>query len=50
MDTGTDTDHQSFSNAAWEYSLKLQAEKKGMSLEDYMASLDLMDAGEIAGS
>ena len=49
VDTGTDTDHQSFSNAAWEYSLKLQAEKKGMSLEDYMASLDLMDAEEIAG-
>lgn len=44
-----DTDHQSFSSAAWEYSLKLQAEKKGMSLEDYMASLDLMDAEEIAG-
>ncbi|CDB29681.1 serine protease subtilisin family [Firmicutes bacterium CAG:137] len=49
VDTGTDTDHQSFSSAAWEYSLKLQAEKKGMSLEDYMASLDLMDAEEIAG-
>ena len=50
VDTGTDTDHQSFSNAAWEYALKLQAEKKGMSLEDYMASLDLMDTEEIAGA
>ena len=49
VDTGTDTDHQSFSSAAWEYALKLQAEKKGMSLEAYEASLNLMDAQEIAG-
>ncbi len=49
VDTGTDTDHQSFSGTAWEYALKLHAEQKGMSLEDYMASLDLMDTQEIAG-
>lgn len=49
IDTGTDTDHQSFSSDGWEYALRLQAEKKGMSLEAYEESLDLLDVQEIAG-
>lgn len=49
IDTGIDTDHQSFSAAGLEYSLSLQAEKANMSTEAYLAELDLLDAEEIAG-
>lgn len=48
IDTGVDTDHQSFSVAGYDYSLGLQAEKAGMSLDAYKASLDLLDTEEIA--
>ena len=48
IDTGTDTDHQSFSAAGYEYALKQNAEAKGMSYEEYVASLNLLDADEIA--
>ena len=48
IDTGTDTDHQSLNAAAFEYALALLAEEKGMRYEDYVASLDLLDAEEIA--
>ncbi|MCD7755075.1 MAG: S8 family serine peptidase, partial [Firmicutes bacterium] len=48
IDTGIDTDHQSFSAEGFEYSLSLLAEEAGMSYEDYVASLDLLDADEIA--
>ena len=48
IDTGTDTDHQSLNAKAFEYSLSLLAEKAGMRYEDYIASLDLLDAEEIA--
>ncbi|MBE6945098.1 MAG: hypothetical protein E7459_03300, partial [Ruminococcaceae bacterium] len=47
IDTGIDLDHQSFSSKGFEYSLKLNAEKAGMSYEDYVASLDLLDKEEI---
>ena len=47
IDTGIDTDHQSFSAKGLEYSLALNAEAKGMSLEEYMDSLDLLDLEEI---
>ena len=47
IDTGTDTDHQSFNAEAFEYSLQLQAEEAGMSYDEYVASLDLLDAEEI---
>ena len=48
IDTGSDTDHQSLNAEAFEYSLAQLAEKAGMSAEDYIASLDLLDAEEIA--
>jgi len=47
VDTGTDTDHQSFDNGAYLYALEQSAAAKGLSLEEYMASLDLLDAAEI---
>ena len=48
VDTGTDTDHQSFDNGAYLYALAENAAAKGMSVADYKASLDLMDASDIA--
>ena len=48
VDTGTDPDHQSFSAEGFEYALALNAAEAGMSLEDYKASLDLLDAEAIA--
>ena len=48
IDTGTDTDHQSFDNGSYLYALKQNAAEKGMNYEDYVASLDLLDAEEIA--
>ena len=41
IDTGLDTDHQSFDPAAFEYAIGLVAQEKGV-------TLDLMDAGDIA--
>ena len=48
IDTGSDTDHQSLNAEAFEYSLSVLAEKAGMSYEEYVGSLDLLDAKEIA--
>ena len=48
VDTGTDTDHQSFDNEAYLYALERNAEAKGMSYEEYVASLNLLDADEVA--
>ena len=39
IDTGTDTDHQSFDNGAFLYALKENAEEAGLSQEAYPASL-----------
>lgn len=47
IDTGLDTDHQSFNEAAYLYSLGLIAEEKGMTLEEYKATLDLLNAAKI---
>ncbi|MBQ7871905.1 MAG: S8 family serine peptidase, partial [Oscillospiraceae bacterium] len=47
IDTGIDVDHQSFSAAGLEYALRCNAEAAGMSYEDYVASLDLLDKEEI---
>ena len=44
IDTGTDTDHQSFSAAGFDYSLQKQAEQAGKTVEDY----NLLDTAEIA--
>ena len=48
IDTGTDTNHQSLNDKAFEYALAQLAAEKGMSYEAYVASLDLLDAEEIA--
>ena len=47
IDTGTDTDHQSFSASGYEYSLAYQAGLAGMTVEEYKESLDLLNAAEI---
>lgn len=44
IDTGLDTDHQSFDPAAFDYALAEDAEKAGRTVESY----GLLDAGEIA--
>ena len=49
IDTGLDTDHQSFDPGALEYALRENAEYMGMTYEEYIESLDLLDAQEIAG-
>ena len=48
IDTGLDIDHLSFNAAAYEYSLSLLAEKAEMTVEEYVASLNLLDVEEIA--
>ena len=48
IDTGSDTDHQSLTAEGFEYALELLAQEKGMDYDAYVASLDLLDAGEIA--
>lgn len=47
IDTGTDTDHQSFSEGGFLFSLARQAEKKGVAAEAYFQSLNLMTAADI---
>ena len=47
IDTGSDTDHQSLNAEAFEYALSVLAAEKGMTYEEYAASLDLLDAEEI---
>ncbi len=48
IDTGVDTDHQSFSASAFQYSLAHQAGLKDMTAEEYVTGLDLLDKEEIA--
>ncbi len=48
IDTGIDTDHQSFSAVGFQYSLAYQAGRTGLSVEEYKESLNLLDAEEIA--
>ena len=47
VDTGLDIDHQSVSATAYEYALGLNAETKGMSYDEYVVGLNLLDAEEI---
>lgn len=49
IDTGTDTDHQSFSGTAFEYALAELAAKNDMSFDEYVATLNLLTVEEIAG-
>ena len=48
IDTGLDLNHQSFDNSAYLYALQQNAAAKNMLFEDYIASLDLLTAEEIA--
>ena len=48
VDTGTDTDHQSFSEEGYLYALAQNAADKGMDLDEYMESLNLLDVEAIA--
>lgn len=47
IDTGIDTDHQSFSAEALEYAFAQTAKAKNMTLADYEESLDLLDAEKV---
>lgn len=47
IDTGIDSDHQSFSEAGYLYALEKNAEKKGVSTDAYKESLNLLDSEEI---
>ena len=49
IDTGTDTDHQSFAEGAYLYAMNAIAQEKGISAEEYMASLDLLTVEELEG-
>ena len=48
LDTGTDTNHQSLDSGAFLYALEQNAKAAGVSFEEYVSSLDLLDAQEIA--
>lgn len=48
IDTGLDVDHQSFDNDAFLYAMKQNAAQKNMTLEEYIASKDLLDVDEIS--
>ena len=48
IDTGTDTDHLSFDNGAFLYALEQNALAAGMTFEEYVADLNLLDEEEIA--
>ena len=48
IDTGIDTDHQSFDAGAFDYSLAYQAGLHQTEAEAYVAGLDLLDQEEIA--
>lgn len=47
IDTGTDTDHQSFDVAAYLYALEQNALAAGVETEEYVAGLNLLDKEEI---
>ncbi len=48
IDTGLDTDHQSFDAGALAYALGEDAQLAGMSYEEYLASVDVLDKDELA--
>lgn len=48
IDTGTDTDHQSFDSGAFMYAMKQNCAEKNMGYEAYLESLNLLDKDEIA--
>ena len=48
IDTGIDTDHQSFASDAYEYSIAYQAGLHQIPVDEYTGSLNLLDQGEIS--
>ena len=48
IDTGTDTDHQSFDAGAYHAALEENAEGKEQDVDQYLASLNLLDQAELA--
>ena len=48
IDTGIDTDHQSFSPKGLAHAFALNAEAEGKTIEEYYGELDLLDLEEIA--
>ena len=48
IDTGTDIEHQSLNNGAFLYALGLNAQAAGVSYEQYLKDLDLLDEQEIS--
>ena len=48
IDTGLDLNHQSFNNNAYLYSLAQNAADKGMDVDSYIESLNLLDTEEIS--
>ena len=47
IDTGLDTDHQSFHAGAFRYALEQQAAEKGVDADSYIQSLDLMNMMDV---
>ena len=47
VDTGTDTDHQSFDNGAFLHALEQNAADLGLSEEQYLSRIDLLDTGDV---
>ncbi len=48
IDTGIDPEHISFDAGALKYSLEQEASEKGISLEQYISDLDLLDVQELS--
>ena len=48
VDTGIDAEHQSVDNGAYLYAMTKNASQKGMSLQTYLDSLDILTAEKIA--
>ena len=47
IDTGTDTDHQSFNSSAFDYALEQDAVRAGKTAEEYVKGLHLLNVAEI---
>ena len=47
VDTGTDTDHQSFDNGAFVHALKQNAAERNLSYDNYLKTIDLLDTGDV---
>ena len=47
IDTGTDTDHQSFDNGAFLHALQQNAADRGISYSQYLSQIDLLDTGDV---